>query len=160
MVTPPNFRRGTLVPAIAFLLTTFLCASARASGVEEPQLDLVGLVQLQHEAERAKPADQCYLYIQLLHGLTELAAQQMRAGEMAEAGYTVRQMDAVVVKVHEASGRDAKRLKNSEQLMEHVTRRFGDMVRVAATPERDAMQATLQKLNGVQSSLLAMVLSH
>jgi hypothetical protein len=44
--------------------------------------------------------------------------------------------------------------------MEHVTRRFGDMVRVAATPERDAMQATLQKLNGVQSSLLAMVFSH
>jgi hypothetical protein len=83
----------------------------------------------------------------------------MRAGDSVEAGFTIRQMDAIVVKVHEASGRDAKRLKNSEQLMEHVTRRFSDMLRVAATPERDAMQATLQKLNGVQSSLLAMVFS-
>jgi hypothetical protein len=148
-----------LVPAIAFILITLFCASARGSGVDEPQLDLVALVQLQHEADHAKPADQCYLYIQLLHGMTELAAQQMRAGETIEAGYTVHQMDAVVAKVHEASGRDAKRLKNSEQLMEHITHRFNDMLHVAATPERDAMQATLQKLNGVQSSLLAMVFS-
>lgn len=159
MVTRTAWLRCTLAPATAFLLTTFLCASARASGVDEPQMDLVALVQLQHDADHAKPADQCYLYIQLLHGMTELAAQQMRAGDSVEAGFTIRQMDAIVVKVHEASGRDAKRLKNSEQLMEHVTRRFSDMLRVAATPERDAMQATLQKLNGVQSSLLAMVFS-
>ena len=54
-------------------------------------------------------------------------------------------------------GRDAKRLKNAEMLMDHTARRLSDMVHVATSASRDAVQTALQKLNALHSELLAQV---
>jgi hypothetical protein len=134
--------------------------AARASGPDETPWDLVALVQLEHKADVAEAKDQCYLYTELLHGLTELAGRQMAAGQPEDAVFTVRQVDQVAVKLRAAAAKDPKRLKNAEQLLEHTTHRLGDMVRVAGAQEQAAMQVTLQHLNSVHDSLLALVFAH
>jgi hypothetical protein len=119
------------------------------------------LVQMEHRADVAQAADQCFLYAQVLHGLTELAGREMSSGMEEDAAATMKQIDTVAGKARAASSaRNVKRLKNAEELMEHTTHRLADMVRVASSEERTVMQATLQRLNGVHDNLLAMVFAH
>lgn len=129
----------------------------RAATPTETMLDAVALAQMEAQADRAKPQDQCYMYIELLHGLTELAGRQMAAGQDDAAGQTVVRMDEVMAKVQHVSSRNAKRLRNAEELMDHTARRLSDMARVASGDERDAMQAALKKMNGVHTAILTMV---
>jgi hypothetical protein len=130
---------------------------ALASSMDEVPLDLNTLLQLEQRAEHADVKDQCFLYTQVVHGLTELAGRQMSEGLDDEAAATIVEVNAVAAKVEKASGQDAKRLKNVELMLEHTTHRLSDMVRVAGTTQRSAMQATLKHLDAVHSSVLALV---
>jgi len=128
-----------------------------AAGPNEALLDAATLAQMEVQADRAKLADQCYMYTELLHGLTELASRQMASGQDDAAGLTVARMDAIMTKVQNVSNKNAKRLRNAEELMDHTTRRLADMARVASGEQRDAMQRTLKRLNAVHTSILGMV---
>jgi hypothetical protein len=118
---------------------------AVASAPDETALDAAALSQMEIRADHALVREQCYLYTELIHGLTELAGRQMEAGEDQAAALEV------------ATGKDAKRLKNAEMLLEHTTHRLSDMVRVASNEQRSVMQATLKHLYTVHTSVLAMV---
>jgi hypothetical protein len=128
-----------------------------AAGRDEAVLDPAALAELQQHADHAQLRDQCYLYSQLVHELTELAGRQMAAGEDQQAGSTMLQVDAAAAKLQRVSVADAKRLKNAEELLDHTTHRLADMVRVASDQQRSVMQATLRHLNAVHSSVLALV---
>jgi hypothetical protein len=130
-----------------------------ASGPDEAPLDATVLSQMEQHADAAQPRDQCYLFTEVLHGLTELAGRQMAAGDGEDASVTLQHIDEVAAKVQNASSANAKRLKNAELLFEHTTRRLTDMVHVASSNERATMQATLQHLDKVHTQLLAMVFS-
>jgi hypothetical protein len=128
-----------------------------AGGPDETARDSTTLLALEQKAEHAEAREQCYLYSEVLHGLTELAGRQMAAGQDDEAGATMLHIDVVAAKVEHASANDAKRLKNAEMLLEHTSHRLADMVRVASSGERLAMQSTLQHLNLVHTKVLALV---
>jgi hypothetical protein len=115
---------------------------------------------MEHRASQADPREKCFLYAQVLVGLTELEGRQIAAGEDEQAKVTMQRMDDVAAKVHEASMGNAKRLKNAEQLLERTTRRVADMVRVVSSQQRMAMQSTLQHMDAVHNEVLAMVFSH
>jgi hypothetical protein len=132
---------------------------AFAVSMDEAPLDFSALQQLEQRAEHADLKDQCFLYTQVVHGLTELAGRQMSAGLDDQAAMTMMQVDAVAAKVEKASAGDAKRLKNVELMLEHTTRRLADMVRVAGSEQRGVMQATLKHLDAVHTSVLALVFS-
>jgi hypothetical protein len=147
--------------AVTALVTALFCTIATtpaiATGPDETSLDTIALAVLQQRAEHAQPRDQCYLYTEIVHDLTEVASRQMAAGEDDAAGATILQVDAAAAKLQQASVTDARRLKNAEQLLDRTTQRLADMVRVASDQQRSVMQATLRHLNAVHSSVLALV---
>ncbi|HSU19030.1 MAG TPA: hypothetical protein VLI45_04735 [Acidobacteriaceae bacterium] len=110
---------------------------------------------MEQRADAAQPRDQCYLFTQVLHGLTELAGRQIAAGDDASA--TLQRIDVVALKVEKTSADNPKRLKNAELLLEHITRRLTDMAHVVSGGEQTAMQSTLQQLDKVHTAVLAMV---
>jgi hypothetical protein len=128
---------------------------AQASGPDETALDATALIQLEQQADKAKPRDQCYLYTELLHALTESAGREVAAGQSAEA--TVQHISAVMAKVDRASARDTKKLKDAEELLAHTTRRLQDMSRLANGEERQKMQGVLKALNAVHAHILNLV---
>ncbi len=148
---------GTLLLA---LVGTMGSASAWASGPGNGDADSSALMEMEHRASQADPREKCFLYAQVLVGLTELEGRQIAAGEDEQAKATMQRMDDVAAKVHEASVGNAKRLKNAEQLLERTTRRVADMVRVVSSQQRAAMQSTLQHMDTVHNEVLAMVFSH
>lgn len=162
MVTRSIFCKRVGRPAALASILTVLCwtiaaTPAKAAGTDDPMLDPAALAELQLRAEHAQPRDQCYLYTELVHDLTELAGRQMAAGEDEQAGSTMLQVDAAAAKVQQAADANAKKLKDAEEMLDHTTRRLADMVRVASDQQRAAMQATLRHLNAVHSRVLTLV---
>jgi hypothetical protein len=131
-----------------------------ASAPDENALDATALAQMELQAEHAQPREQCFLYTQVLHGLTELASRQMKAGDDIEAGNTMLHVNLVAAKLGKATVFDAKRLKNAEQLLEHTDRRLSDMVKVASGETRAAMQEALRQVDKAHTNLLSLVFAH
>ena len=158
MIAQRFFRGSLALPALllSLALSTVATAPAHAGGIDENVLDATAITSLQQRAEQAQPRDQCFLYTQLIHQMTELAGRQMAAGEDEQAALTLSEVDRFVVKI-EKSAIKAKQLKNAEQLLEHTSHRLADMARVAAAQQRDRMQSTLHHLDAVHSSVLALV---
>lgn len=152
-------RRFASLAAIALAVSVSL--PARASNPDStPIPDAAGMAILEQRAGAAAPREQCILYAELLHSLTELAGQQMTKGEDEAATSTFQHIDTVVGKLEHASARDAKRLKNAELLLEHISRRVSDMAKAASGEERTLVQATLHHVESVHTSLLALVFAH
>jgi hypothetical protein len=142
------------------LMGSLTGTTARAASPAGNDMDATMLSQLEDRANLADPREKCFLYAQVLAGLTELEGRQIAAGEDEQARATMRRMDEVAGKVHEASVANAKRLKNAEQMLERTTRRVSDMVRVVSSQQRTALQETLQHMNTVHNDVLALVFAH
>jgi len=116
-------------------------------------------MQMEQRADAAQPRDQCWMFAEVLHGLTELAGRQIAAGDDQEATTTFTHMDSVAAKMQKASAANAKRLKNAEMLLEHITRRLTDMAHIAPSDQRNTMQATLQCVDHLHTQVLAVLFS-
>jgi hypothetical protein len=146
---------GLVLVALTFLFP--LTISAHASGPDESPLDAIELTQMEQRADAAQPRDQAYMFAEVLHGLTELAGRQMAAGDNLNADATLNHIDSVAAKMQKASANNARRLKNAEMLLDHITRRLTDMAHVAANNQRSTMQTTLQAVNRLHTQVLNVI---
>lgn len=147
------------------ILTIMLCVALpprvrAASSSNEAILNEAALLQLEARAQSAQPREQCFLYSELVHNLTEIAGKQFSDGETEQAGTTLRRINGLVQKMQISLARDSKRLKNAELLMRHTTRRLMDMLHVASNDDRPVLQATLKRLDTVQSEMLTQLFVH
>jgi hypothetical protein len=148
------FRYSLLVFLFAFSLP------ARSSSVEENLPDAQALAQLELRAQQAGPRDQCFLYTELVHTMTEIAGKQMLNGDIDQAAATLKKVNYYAKLIHTSIADNAKRVKNAEMLMEHTTYRLGEYVHKASSEDRDTLNATLKQLNQVHDELLAQVMKH
>ncbi len=153
-------RSFTRLLCLCLLLPAFASRSAHAAAPEEAGLDTTALTSMEQRAAVAEPRERCYLYTELLHGWTELAGKAMTDGRDTEAVSAMQRADHDAAKLKEAIGRDSKRLKNAELLLEHTAHRLSDMVRVASMEQHDAMQGVLRHFNSVHDDLLAQIFAH
>ena len=156
----PNWIRREAGLILVSLLVLFpFTNSARASHPDEVPLDAAALLQMEQRADAAQPRDQCWMFAEVLHGLTELAGREIAAGDDQNADTTLTHIDSVAAKMQKVSAANAKRLKNAELLLEHVTRRLNDMAHVASGSQRSAMQATLLCVDHLHTQVLAVIFS-
>jgi len=139
------------------LLALTAAQAAQASGPETAAPNATVLLQMEVQADAAKPREQCYLYTQLVTALMESASQQVAAGEDEDAGKTVGRIAEVTAKLQRAAARDAKKLKDAEKLLGESRRRLMELSRIANGAERDAMRSTLLKLDAAHNKILDMV---
>jgi hypothetical protein len=149
-----RFRPATLLP-LSLLLT--VCTVGRASGIDDTIPTPQFISQLEQRAQQASPKEQCFLYTELVHSMTELAGKQMMDGDVDHASATLKKVDHYARLIHLGLARDAKRLKNAELLMHHTTHRLVDYMRAASGDDRVTLQATLKQLNSVQDEILNQV---
>ena len=147
-----RFVAATLaVSALAFNLSC-ACAYAADERVVDPQ----ALAALMAKADQAQPKEQCFLYAEVVHQMTELAGQQLSAGD-AHASETLHLIQKYAQKIHMGVAEDGKKMKNAEQLMEHTSYRLNDILNSASYDDRQALQATLKQLEQVQTELMMQV---
>jgi hypothetical protein len=150
--------RFILRPFALFLFLVSICPVSRAAD-KAAILDEQQLVQLEQRAEQANPRDQCFLYTELVSAMTDLAGQQMKAGDPDRANATLKKVARYAQLIQASLSRDAKRLKNAEKLMHDTTYRLNQYLHSAAYEDQPTLQATLKQLNQVQTQLLTQVFS-
>ena len=153
------FRPALLLPCL-FAATLTLVQPARASAINEVVPDEQTLSQLEVRAQQANPREQCFLYTELVHTLTEVAGRQFLAGDVEQASATLKRVEHYAQLIHLGLANDTKRLKNAEMLMHHTTHRLGDYLHAASSEDRETLQATLKQLNQVQDEVLMQVFKH
>ena len=155
-----SFARIAVSFVALMLASSLYVQSARASAIDESTADANTLTNLETRAAEAEPRERCYLYTELLHGWTELASRDMASGDDDAARAAVQRADADAEKLKAALGKDSKRLKNAELILEHTVHRLSDMMRVTSMEQRDVMQAVLRHMSSVHDDLLAAVFAH
>jgi hypothetical protein len=139
------------VSALAFNLSC-LCAHAVDERIADPQ----ALAALMAKADQAQPKEQCFLYAELVHQMTELAGQQLSAGDQ-RASETLHLVQKYAQKIHMGVAEDGKKMKNAEQLMRHTEFRLNDILNAASYDDRQVLQSTLKQLEQVQTELMMQV---
>ena len=147
-----RFAASTL--ALSSLALTLCCA--RAYAVDERIPDADTMAALLAKADQAQPKEQCFLYAELVHQMTELAGQQLNAGDV-RASETLHLIQKYAQKIHMGVAEDGKKMKNAEQLMRHTEFRLNDILNAASYDDRQVLQLTLKQLEQVQTELMMQV---
>jgi hypothetical protein len=153
-----RFRPSALLLPLPLLLT--FCTPLRASSIDENLPDAQALTRLELQAQEAKPREQCFLYTELVHTMTEIAGKQMLNGDIDQASATLKKVEHYAQLIHLGLARDTKRLKSAELLMHHTTYRLGEYLHQASGEDQATLQATLKQLDHVQNELLTQVFNH
>lgn len=140
--------------AVSALALGLCCA--RAFAIDE-RIDPQAMAALMAKADQAQPKEQCFLYAELVHQMTELAGQQYSAGDGDHASETLRLVQKYAEKIHMGVAQDGKKLKNAEELMRHTSFRLTGILNAASYEDRQALQATLKQLEQVQTELMMQV---
>jgi hypothetical protein len=125
--------------------------------VDEKIPDAQTLQALQQRASQAAPREQCFLYAQLVHDMTELAGRQLLAGDTEHASLTIHAVQEYAAKIHMGVSDDSKKLKNAEILMRHTAFRLKDILSAASLEDRPTLDATLKQLDQVQAEMMLQV---
>jgi hypothetical protein len=141
-------------------LTVAPCALAHAPSIDSNLPDAQALAQLELRAQQAGPRDQCFLYTELVHTMTEIAGKQMLNGDIDKASDTLKKVNHYAQLIHMDLASNSKRIKNAEMLMHHTTYRLTEYLRKASGDDQDTLKATLQQLDKVHDELLAEVMKH
>ncbi len=155
----PSPARRILPTLAATLLLAFplaLRAAEPASLTPEEQ----AVAQLELRAAQAGLKDQCFLYTELVHTMTELAGHQMLAGDTDRANATLKRVTHYADLIHLNLSTDSKRLKNAEMLMQQTTFRMNGYLRATSGDDRANLQAALKQLNRVEDELMSQVFKH
>jgi hypothetical protein len=139
---------------VSFCTLTLTFAAVRALAADEKILDSVALAALQVKADQAQPKDQCFLYAELVHQMTELAGRQYTAGDLGNASASLKLVRRYAEKIHLDLSADSKKLKNAELLMQHTSFRLKDILESASYEDRQTLDATLKDLDQVQNQLM------
>ncbi len=139
---------------------SFVLATPCAYAVDEKSTDQEAIAALVQKAATAAPREQCFLYAEIVHQMTELAARQLAAGDVQLADASLDSVRQYTSKIHMGMADDTKRLKNAEILMRHTSFRLKEILYGASIDDRPALQATMKDLDKVQSELMLQVFRH
>jgi hypothetical protein len=153
-----TFRFAAVLLPLSFTLTP--AAFAHSASVNNNLPDAQALAQLEIRAQQAGPRDQCFLYTELVHTMTEIAGRQILNGDIQQASDTLKKVNHYAQLIHMDLANNSKRIKNAEMLMHQTTYRLGEYLRRASAEDQDTLKATLKQLDKVHDELLAEVLRH
>jgi hypothetical protein len=143
-----------------FVAVLALCTFASipvAFAIDESAPDPKAIAALEMRAEQASPKEQCFLYAELVHKMTELASRQLADGDAEHASASIKIVRQYASKIHMGMADDSKRLKNAEILVRHTAFRLKDMMAEATLDDRPPLEAAMKQLDQVQSELMLQV---
>jgi len=157
-VLPPRRTAAALRFATFGLLSALVLALPAHAASDESSPEAVA--QLELRASHASLREQCFLYTELVHDMTEEAGKQIGDGETEQAAVTLKKINVYARLIHLNLAPDTKRLKNAEMLMHTTTYRLAQFLHLVSGDDKKTVQDTLAQLNQVNDELLTQVFNH
>lgn len=140
--------------------TVLIAPSLHCFAATEKIPDAQALLLLEAKADQASPKEQCFLYAQIVHDMTEIAGQELSSGDIKHASETLKAVQGYAQKIHMGMAEDTRKLKNAELLMHHTAYRLKEILYNASLEDRPTLESTLKQLDQVQSELMMQVFKH
>jgi hypothetical protein len=142
--------------AVLFFLPVF-ALPARAYSPDEKIPDQDSISALQTKASQAQPKEQCFLYAELIHQMTEFSLREYAAGNVDKASDLLKQIQLLAHRVHLSVSDDNKRLKNAEILLRHTAFRLTEMLHSSSFEDRPLVAQTLAQVNQAENEAMLQV---
>jgi hypothetical protein len=129
----------------------------RASSLDETPADTQAIAALEARASQAQPREQCFLYAQIVHQMTELSLKEYSAGNVDHATSLLKRIQSFAQKIHLSIAGNDKRLKNTELLLSHTAFRLNEMLHSSSYDDRPLVEQTLAQINQAQDEAMMQV---
>src|SRR5579871_5446061 len=129
----------------------------RASSMNDKTFDQQTVDALEAKIEKARPREQCFLYAELVHQMTEVSLRQYAAGDVERASGSLRRVQKLVRKIHLSVAEDYKQLKNAEILLRRTAFRLTEMLHSSSFEDRALVEQTLVQVNLAESEAMMQV---
>jgi len=143
-----------MAPMAVLLALSLTAVPVRASSPDNKNPDQQSIEALETRASQAQPREQCFLYAELVHQMTELSLRQYAAGNVEGANGLLKKIQLMAKKIHLSLANNDKRLKNAEILLNHTAFRLNEMLRASDYQDRPLVQQTLAQVNQAQSEAM------
>jgi hypothetical protein len=140
-----------------FVLLTIPSLPACATGFDDKIPDQQSIDALEAKALQAQPREQCFLYAEIVHQMTELSLRQYAAGDAEKASAMLKSIQQFAHKIHLSMADDNKRLKNAEILLRHTAFRLNEMLHNSNFEDRPLVAETLSQVNQAQTEAMMQV---
>jgi hypothetical protein len=144
----------SLTFSVTVLAIAALAVPACASSPDDKPIDQQSIAALQARIPGAQPREQCFLYAELIHQMTEFSMKQYAAGDTDKATDLLKEIQNVTHKLHLSIADNNKRLKNAEILLRHTAFRLTEFLHNSSTDDREVVQATLSQVNKAESETM------
>jgi hypothetical protein len=148
--------RSRLTFTIAVLLATS-ALPACASSIDSKLADMDTITALESRASQAQPREQCFLYAELVHQMTELSVRQYAAGDVGKATDLLKRVQQFAQKIHLSMSQNDKRIKNAEILLSHTAFRLTEMLHASSYEDRDLVKNALDDVRMAQNETMIQV---
>jgi hypothetical protein len=143
---------------LPILLLPVLAIPARAYSPDEKNIpDQQSIAALEAKIGQAQPKEQCFLYAELIHQMTEFSLRQYSAGNIDKANDMLKRIQDFAHKVHLSVADDNKRLKNAEILLRHTAFRLNEMLHSTSYEDRPLVEQTLSQVNQAENEAMMQV---
>jgi hypothetical protein len=147
----------TLVLVAGLLAVSLTAAPVRASSIDSKPADQQTIDALEARASQAQPREQCFIYAEMVHQMTELSLKQYAAGNVDVANGLLKKIQLVAQKIHLSLANNDKRLKNAEILLSHTTFRLNEMLHASSYDDRPLVEQTLAQVSHAQNEAMLQV---
>jgi hypothetical protein len=148
--------RGQMMVAV-LVLVPVLSVQAHAYSPDEKPADQDTIAALETRIPLAQPREQCFLYAELIHQMTEFSLKQYSAGNTDKANAMLKHIQDLAQKLHLSVADDNKRLKNAEILLRHTAFRLTEMLHSSSFEDRPLVQETLAQVNQAEAEAMLQV---
>jgi len=145
------------VQMAVFVLLVVITLPARAAGFDDKIFDQQSIDALAARASQAQPREQCFLYAELVHQMTEVSLRLYTAGDVGKATELLKQAQQLANKIHLSIAVGDKRLKNAEILLRHTAFRLNGMLHSSSIEDRPLVEQTLAQVNQAQTEAMMQV---
>ena len=147
----------SLIPMSAVLIVALSPIQARPSSLDDKSFDQQTIQALELKVSQAQPKEQCFLYAELVHEMTEVSLRQYAAGDVDKATGLLKEIQQFAHKIHLSVAGNDKRLKNAEILLRHTAFRLSEMLHSSSFEDRALVEQTLSQVNQAESEAMMQV---
>ena len=147
----------SLIPLAVIVILGSSPLQFRASSLDDKPFDQQTIQALEAKVIQAQPKDQCFLYAELVHQMTEVSLRQYAAGDVDKATGMLREIQQFAHKIHLSIAGNDKRLKNAEILLRHTAFRLNEMLHSSSFQDRPLVEQTLAQVNQAESETMMQV---
>lgn len=140
------------------LLSALSIVPLRASSIDDEKIfDQQTIDALTAKVNQASPREQCFIYAEIVHQMTEVSLRQYAAGNVEKATGMLQQIQQFAHKIHLSMAGNDKRLKNAEILLRHTAFRLNEMLHSSSYEDRALVEQTLAQVNAAENEAMMQV---